>query len=131
MLRKGIAAVALALTLGLGLAALPVAAGPLEDAQAANSREDYTTALPLFRSLADQGNATAQYELGLMYRLGQGVPQDFAEGAKWYRRAADQGLSLAQFGLGMGIICLVRGAIASAGVQKEQTAEDRHRLAPD
>ena len=33
-------------------------AGPLEDAEAASGTNDYATALPLFRLLADQGNAT-------------------------------------------------------------------------
>jgi hypothetical protein len=47
-----------------------VVAGPLEDAEAAYDRGDYATALPLFRSLADQSNATAQAILGRMYAHG-------------------------------------------------------------
>jgi TPR repeat protein len=35
-----------------------------------------------------------------MYHKGQGVPQDYAEGAKWARRAADQGYAKAQSLLG-------------------------------
>ena len=35
-----------------------------------------------------------------MYSSGQGVPQDFAEAARWYRKAADQGLAEAQANLG-------------------------------
>src|SRR4029077_12512676 len=31
---------------------------------------------------------------------GQGVPQDYAEAAKWYRKAADQGFAEAQSNLG-------------------------------
>jgi len=53
-----------------------------EDATAACERGDYTTAMPLFRRLADQGHAGAQNDLGSMYYKGQGVPQDFAEAAK-------------------------------------------------
>ncbi|MGB7369299.1 MAG: sel1 repeat family protein, partial [Methylovirgula sp.] len=71
--------------------AAPVAAGQFEDGLAAFKRSDYATALRLWRSLADQGNADAQYNLGVMYANGQGVPQDYAEAAKWYRLAADQG----------------------------------------
>ncbi len=64
--------------------AAPVAAGKLEDAIDA----------------AEQGTAAAQYDLGSMYYWGWfGVPQDFAEGAKWWRKAADQGFSPAQFWL--------------------------------
>ena len=34
---------------------------------------------------------SAQYNLGFMYLNGQGVPQNYAEAAKWYRKAAEQG----------------------------------------
>ena len=50
-------------------------AGPLEDAEAAYDKDDYKTALQLFRSLSDQGNALAQQRLGLMYERGLGVPR--------------------------------------------------------
>jgi TPR repeat protein len=76
-------------------------AGPLEDAEAAHGRKDYATALRLFRSLADQGDAAAQSRLGLMYENGQSVPQDYAEAVLWYRRAADQGFKGAQWLLGI------------------------------
>ena len=39
-------------------------AGPLEDAEDARARRDYATALRLLRSLAKQGDATAQSRLG-------------------------------------------------------------------
>src|SRR5450759_4601026 len=78
--------------------AAPVAAGPGEDGVdayndgvAAYNRGDYATALRLFRPLADQGVAIAQNNLGVLYEKGQGLPQNYAEGAKWYRLAADQG----------------------------------------
>jgi TPR repeat protein len=35
-----------------------------------------------------------------MYHEGKGVPQDFAEAARWYRRAADHGHAMAQYNLG-------------------------------
>jgi uncharacterized protein len=78
-----------------------VAAGSFEDGVAAYKRGDYATALRLWRPLADQGDATAQYNLGVMYGKGQGVPQDDAEAVKWYRKAADQGLAAAQYTLGV------------------------------
>lgn len=49
---------------------------------------------------AQQGNAEAQHELGIMYDYGQGVTKNEAEAMKWYRKAADQGLAVAQFYLG-------------------------------
>ena len=58
--------------------ATPVVAGPLEDANAAMKRRDYASALRLIRPLAEQGNANAQYNLGVFYDNGLGVPQDRA-----------------------------------------------------
>ena len=51
--------------------------------------------------VAEQGNADAQYSLGLAYHEGEGVPQDHAEAVKWYRLAADQGEAKAQANLGL------------------------------
>ena len=45
--------------------------------------------------------AKAQVNLGLMYRNGQGVPQDYAEAVQWYRKAAEQGDATAQLSLGL------------------------------
>ena len=98
-MRARITTVIVALVLALSLAAA-VAAGPLEDANAAYGRGDYAHALRLLRPLADQGNATAQYNLGLLYERGRGVTQDFAEAGRWLRKAADQGFAKAQFALG-------------------------------
>lgn len=53
-----------------------------------------------FRLAAEQGNAVAQYNLGLAYRLGQGVQRDYKEAAKWARLAAEQGFAPAQSILG-------------------------------
>ena len=38
-----------------------------------------------------KANARAQFNLGVMYANGDGVPKDAAEAVKWYRKAADQG----------------------------------------
>ena len=43
------------------------------------------------KAKAEAGDADAQYNLGLMYVLGEGVEQDFKEAVKWYQKAADQG----------------------------------------
>ena len=51
-------------------------------------------------SAAEQGFARAQYNLGVMYDKGRGVPQDFAEAMKWFRKAADQNHAKAQFNIG-------------------------------
>jgi len=63
--------------------------------------QNYAEALKWYREAAEQGNAKAQYNLGMMYHAGQGVPQDSAEAARWYRKAAEQGNASAQFNLGL------------------------------
>ena len=78
-------------------------AAPFDDAVAAvaaHGRGDYAQALKIFRSLAAQGNAPAQYNIGYMYSNGQGVTQNYQEALKWYRLAADQGYSIAQTYIG-------------------------------
>ena len=52
------------------------------------------------RALADEGDALAQFNLGVRYANGEGVPQDDVEAVRWYRLAADQGHAEAQFNLG-------------------------------
>ena len=81
--------------------AVPVAADTFEDALAAKEKGDYATALVLFRSLANQGLADAQFMLGNCYTLGEGVPKNDAEAVKWHRLAANQGLAKAQLMLGL------------------------------
>ena len=61
---------------------------------------DYATALKHYRSLAKQGHAGAQNNLGQLYYMGLGVAHDYEEAARWYRKAANQGHSTAQAMLG-------------------------------
>jgi len=65
------------------------------------SSKDCVQAIKPFRLAAEQGDATAQFYLGVMYDNGEGVPQDYAEAVKWYRLAAEQGYASAQFNLGL------------------------------
>ena len=39
--------------------------------------------------------------MGVAYKNGQGVPQDYKEAVKWYRLSAEQGLAKAQYNLGL------------------------------
>src|SRR5262245_2154899 len=48
-------------------------------------------AAELWQKAADQEPAAAQYNLGLLYEKGEGVPKDLGKAAKLYKRAADQG----------------------------------------
>lgn len=65
------------------------------------NNKQYAKALPLFRQLADKGDATAQNFIGCMYDHGRGVEQNYSEAAKWFRKAAEQGDHIAQGNLGM------------------------------
>lgn len=51
----------------------------------------YDDALEWYRKAADLGSDRAQYDLGIIYEQGHGVPQNLDEAVKWYRMAADQG----------------------------------------
>lgn len=55
----------------------------------------------LYQKAADQGNADAQVNLGLLYEKGKGVPKDLRKAAELSQRAADQGSAYAQFDLGV------------------------------
>ena len=76
-------------------------ADSLTDAGRAYIAGNFAKAEKIFRPLAQQGNAVAQFNLGVMYSYGQGVPQDYKEAVKWYRMAAEQGAADAQETLGL------------------------------
>ena len=62
---------------------------------------DYATALKEWKPLAEQGYAFAQYNLGILYEYGNGVPKDYAEAVKWYRLSSEQGYAISQYSLGL------------------------------
>ena len=92
-----IAALCAGFTLGL---MAPALAG-LDEGEAAYQRGDYATAIREWRPLAKQGVADAQYNLGVMYGEGLGVPQDYAKAVGWWRKSAEQGHATAQYNLGV------------------------------
>ena len=92
----------LVLTL-LSFAALVSAVPAWADFQAgvdAFQKGDYMTAAKEWRPLAEQGVPIAQFNLGLLYLDGHGVPQSDAEAVNWFRRAAEQDYAPAQHNLG-------------------------------
>jgi SH3-like domain-containing protein len=66
----------------------------------AYNNEDYETALPIWRRLAAEGNADAQYALGVAYFKGEGVSRDLNNSMKWFEQAANSGNVQAMFNLG-------------------------------
>ena len=57
--------------------------------------KDYAAAFAWFKKAADQGNPTAQFNIGLMYAGGAGVKADPVQAGAWYRTAALQGQAAA------------------------------------
>lgn len=62
--------------------------------------KDYSAAVNIFKTLAEQGDDVAQYNLGLCYYNGYGVTKDSYAAVNWYRKAAEQGFAAAQTKLG-------------------------------
>ena len=88
-------------TICLTLAVLLGSAGVSESADfhkglTAHESAYYATALREWEPLAEQGDADAQNNLGVMYRKGRGVPQNYKTAIKWFRLAAKQGHPRAQ-----------------------------------
>lgn len=71
-----------------------------EEGMAAYQRQDYVNAFKEWRPLAGQGDAIAQYYMGVLYANGQGVEQSYEEAANWYEKAAEQDYAEAQYSLG-------------------------------
>ena len=66
---------------------------------AAYQTGDYVRALEQWTHAGDAGDSRAQYNLGLMYRRGLGVPVDENKAASWFKKAADHGDAEAQHNL--------------------------------
>jgi uncharacterized caspase-like protein len=60
-------------------------------AKAAHDRGDYADAMRWYRKAADLGNANAMENVGMLYRMGEGIIRDDAEALRWWRKAADLG----------------------------------------
>jgi hypothetical protein len=85
----------------LSLSIISNAYAGLSEGAAAYSRGEYTKAYSELKPLAEQGNADAQWYLGVMFHDGQGVTQDYAEAVKWFRKAVEHGYARAQYNLGV------------------------------
>lgn len=63
--------------------------------------KDIPKALDWYQKAAAQGHVNAQYNLGMLYRLGLGVKEDQANAFVWLQKAAAQGSDVAQYNLGV------------------------------
>ena len=65
------------------------------------NEENYQSSFDIFRPLAEQGNAKAQFYLGFLYRIGKAVNQDYHQAYRWYLLSAEQGYAEAQYKIGL------------------------------
>jgi len=84
----------------LVMVAAPLLAADFAKGLSAYDKGDYAAALNEWRPLAEQGDAPSEFNLGLLYYDGHGVPQDYSEAARWFERSAEQGYTKAQHNLG-------------------------------
>jgi TPR repeat protein len=96
----------------------------------AYEKGDYETAYREWLPLARAGDASAQRNIGQLYRLGQGVPKDAAVAVNWYRLAAEQGLARAQANLGVMFITGegIGRDYAMAALWFQRAAEQGHAI---
>lgn len=80
---------------------LSTAYAGFDEGVAAADKGDFKTAMSEWQPLAEQGYASAQFNLGLMYDKGEGVVQDYKAAVAWHRKAAEQGHVNAQYNLGV------------------------------
>lgn len=80
---------------------MPLSAQSLKDGIEAWQKADYASAVAIWRTLADKGDADAAFNLGQAYRIGRGVQQDMAAAQGWFERAARKGHLDAQATLGL------------------------------
>ncbi|THJ21482.1 MAG: sel1 repeat family protein [Nitrospira sp. CG24E] len=67
------------------------------------AHQHYAELFNQYCKLAERGDASGQFELGMMFLYGQGVPQSEQEAAVWFRKAAEQGHAGAQAAL---VLCM-------------------------
>ena len=76
----------------LMVVSLPFLSGCSPIWQKAESTPNAVNSVEQMRITAAQGKAEAQFNLGVMYKKGQGVPQDYAQAYMWVNLAAAQGV---------------------------------------
>ena len=74
-------------------------ASEFDEAVSLYKKGSYIQALHIFHALAQQGDAKAQYNVGLMYALGKGERPSKTEAMRWYEKAARLGNAKAQYNL--------------------------------
>ena len=110
-------------------------AGPIEDATGAYHSGNYNTAVRLFRALADQGDSQAQYNLGIIYANGRGVPQSYVLAHMWLNLSAAQGDADAdaardELAKSMSAAQIAEAQKMASEWKGKKTSEPKKRIAP-
>ena len=93
--------------------------------------QSYLMAVKLYGMAVKQGNPDAMFDLGTMYREGNGVDQSYEKAVELYKMAADRGHATAQYKLGCAYgmgqcvdqsIELTREWLTKAAAQKYENA---------
>ncbi|MBV8635847.1 MAG: sel1 repeat family protein, partial [Burkholderiaceae bacterium] len=79
----------------------PLARAEDDPGLAAFYKQDYATAMSIWKEQADKGDAHAQASLGVLYANGLGTPRDDVQAFKWFAEAARQGDSSGQYNMGV------------------------------
>ena len=98
-MRRGALIVALCVAVASGPA--DAAESAFRKASKAYRKGDYAKALSGFSALAREGNAEAQFRIGIMHDKGRGVPENDAKAIEWFRKAAEWGHLEGQINLGV------------------------------
>ena len=62
--------------------------------------KDYQTAFDYYFENAEQGDSETKCNLGIMYRMGNGVKRDYQKALYWFTKAAEEGYEKAKFQIG-------------------------------
>ena len=82
------------------------------------NEKGYSRAYNIFMTSARDGNAEAEYNLGLMYARGQGVPKDYKAALSWFQKAHDHGNRAATYFLG-------KMYVTGVGVEKDSRQAEK------
>jgi uncharacterized protein len=93
--RQAIAAV------NLALLCVPTVNAGWDEAIEAGRRGDHATAMREYQALAEKGDPDAEYNIGMMYDNGLGVPRDYQKAIEIWLKAAKNGSVPAQYALGV------------------------------
>jgi TIR domain/Sel1 repeat len=81
----------------------PVVEGAVSEiahGDAAENQKDYGQAMQWYQKAAAQGDPNAEYDVGILYDKGLGVPQDRGQAMQWFQKAAARGDAPAEYKIG-------------------------------